>query len=103
MTEKPDNALEDLRRRNAALEKKQAFYTRRESLYNALRSLHEEIWKMQGIGDIQKVLNVLQKALKDLRIDYWFCSVNVVDDQCDPPAKPPHNHQINLGDSSISA
>lgn len=51
----------------------------------ALQDLREEVWRMERVADIDRVITAVRVCLDVLAIDAEGCSVHVIDDETDPP------------------
>jgi signal transduction histidine kinase len=71
--------------RNRQLEATIRERSRLETESRAFHDVREEVWRMERVDDIDRVIVAVRQCLDALKIDVEGCSIHVVDDNTDPP------------------
>jgi len=75
----------ELRAANASLQAEIEERRRREARQMALDRMRQEVWRMQGAGDIQAILMAIWDGLRQVGVPFRICTMHVVDAEADPP------------------
>ena len=82
---------EALELRNQELEQQMVERQRLEAQREARHRMREEVWRMEGTEDIERVLVALRDGLDALGVPFQDWGINVVDESTDPPTVRYHN------------